>query len=988
LYMIQLLFSLRYQTQVRRTSPELYESLERSITDSIESSGGVLGLEHRCIVASFDEGAVGFWLDMLSLMEGIYRSLEAASPELYGFVCLLAPDLDNYGISLSHAFPQGGTGIWCSSRVRRALSAYVDFEPVPVGELPSLPQAADFARIREFNFLREVPLREAPVREGQFDGSLLAKAGRAVPKSAPPEERFFPYRERILRLLRQGNPRSVAIQGPRFVGKRDGLRRYCAELSPGLSPLAITFGAGGRGLCCIADALTPEIRGIIAASGGVGEGGNHHDSNRDDSNRLTELSELAEFVFRERFQEQYPAYVIQKTRHFFELLLELYGLAAGERGAQPILILENLNEAEAGAAEIIITILSLKRWKNSFFIYGTWSEERDNQILFESNRSLPREAWKEIFSRMVQISVEEGPPVPAVRDLSPDLREIAYALALFRRHYPSFLLPALFKEAGINPRLFSRALEMLKTLGAIDSIEDPQIRIPGFIASVEEALGTRKGQIPALVCTRLLAWEKEGRFRPCYRLLEAITLLGCQAGSSEEGSLSEKAEQLRDPLILEALRGDVTNNTFQGIEEAIRKNHFLQGKNFTQVVGEKRAGLLQYIFNTFKALNHEGEDAIREAFLQPPPDAEAFPVYQAQIYANFAAYHFGFHNIADAEEMVKQTMLLSQNQREGGGLSQAYRLFSLVSIARQRLTDAVDYLAFAVENCEGSNVQDELAVTAYYAAGTQFLFGNISQAERFVRQADQAASAAGRLEWADRARFLQGRLRFETGRYPEARAIFEALAGQEISRPGRAATLAAWIYRADIYLDEKNPRRPEEPNLDGRFFEIEAAWLRNDYGQAVSLADKLYGALPDSRFIFIEQPDWWSGFAQCEFLLFQPRDFFTRLISSYRALALCRMSLSSAAAGAEALESMRRVIREEGLPHTDPNDAFYYYAHYCVLQETGAVEVDMNTAVSMAFKRLQSRASRIDDTETKRAYLSENRWNGALSQAARRHNLI
>jgi hypothetical protein len=48
----------------------------------------------------------------------------------------------------------------------------------------------------------------------------------------------------------------------------------------------------------------------------------------------------------------------------------------------------------------------------------------------------------------------------------------------------------------------------------------------------------------------------------------------------------------------------------------------------------------------------------------------------------------------------------------------------------------------------------------------------------------------------------------------------------------------------------------------------------------------------------------------------------------------------------------------------------------------------MDTAVSIAFKRLQSRASRIDDIETKRAYLSLNYWNNALVQAARVHRLI
>jgi hypothetical protein len=85
---------------------------------------------------------------------------------------------------------------------------------------------------------------------------------------------------------------------------------------------------------------------------------------------------------------------------------------------------------------------------------------------------------------------------------------------------------------------------------------------------------------------------------------------------------------------------------------------------------------------------------------------------------------------------------------------------------------------------------------------------------------------------------------------------------------------------------------------------------------------------------------------------------------------------------------MERIMREERLPEMDPWDAFYFYAWYRVLEESGAAQVDMNTAVSMAFKRLQRRASRIDDPKIRQAYLTQPRWNGALSLAAKEHKLI
>jgi hypothetical protein len=85
---------------------------------------------------------------------------------------------------------------------------------------------------------------------------------------------------------------------------------------------------------------------------------------------------------------------------------------------------------------------------------------------------------------------------------------------------------------------------------------------------------------------------------------------------------------------------------------------------------------------------------------------------------------------------------------------------------------------------------------------------------------------------------------------------------------------------------------------------------------------------------------------------------------------------------------MQRVLRDERLSEMDPCDAFYFYAWYQVLKESGAAQVDMNTAVSMAFKRLQRRASRIDDPRIRQAYLTQPYWNSALSLAAREHKLI
>jgi tetratricopeptide (TPR) repeat protein len=453
-----------------------------------------------------------------------------------------------------------------------------------------------------------------------------------------------------------------------------------------------------------------------------------------------------------------------------------------------------------------------------------------------------------------------------------------------------------------------------------------------------------------------------------------------------------------DALILDSLIGDIVNGTYRGIDEVINTGAF------ETLAGESRASHLRYIAAAGKALLHGTEEDICGAFLAPPPESGAFPLYKARILIGATGYYLSVQDGVSALKSVKEAMMLSQTLEQGKGLAQVYRLFSLVNVSQQRLDDALEYFTFAIERAELTGAQDELALAAYYAAGTHFLFGNISKAERIALRSEAAAVASGRTEWADRARFLLGRLHFEIGRYQDALNIFEDLESRRPASSDRAMVCSAWIFRTEVFLNRPNPRVPSAMNYDARLFAVEAAYLTGNYQETVTradaLADALVSVLPEGNFLFVEQPDWRSGFSQCELLLFSLRNFFSRLLSTYRALALCRVkppgslvkgqrkSEAGSEVKSEAHDFLRRILREEGMSQTDPNDAFYYYAHYCVLQETGAVEVDMNTAVSLAFKRLQSRASRIDDLETKRSFLSLNYWNKALGQAAKQHKLI
>ncbi|AEF84468.1 hypothetical protein TREPR_3152 [Treponema primitia ZAS-2] len=953
--------------------------MEGAIVRAAEISGAKVRKEHHCITASFKEETLGFWLDILMTLEAVHGALQRAAPELYGHVCVLGRDIaageyetgeegSEGGPVLLRQLPceAGATGIWCSETVRTALEPYAFFE--------------------------------APGENNEAYGQL--KNFKALAAYDAGFAKLFPFSEQIQEALGQSDlasARRAVLLAPAFTGKREALSQYCRRLLGEFPPLVIRFGAGGTGLACITDALSLSIRSLFTRPRDAvpspelpGKAG-----------LLTELDSIGTFIFKERLGDEFSPFGVQKTRRFFQSLLENYAVAAKDRSIIPVILLENISQANPLAARLVVEVCNelFPPTDQGVYILGTctgeagFPEANANEANSgEASSDLGGEGspggkpslgiWEALFSRMLRFSPSQE-TMPEVsefsspvdpRGLSPelprDLWEIAYTMGLLRRYFPPALFLRLLEEEGKNPVMISRALDMLAALGIIDFTGDPLPRFRDFFTLAEEHLGPLKDRIHSLVRNRLLAWVGAGKLRPSFKLLEALADLG-EIGSPE--------------LVLEALSLDLSNGTCLNLRRAIEQSHL------EEVAGPDRLPTLLYIFKTQESLLRGDRAAIIAAFGDPPPE-EDFPPYKVRILTNETSYSLSVHAIDQASELIKKAMLLCQGRSVGRGLAQAYRLFSLVNLSRRRLSDAMDYFAFAMEQAEKSEDFEEFTLSAYYAAQAQFLFGNIAKAERLARKAEETALIVGLTAWADRSRFLRGKLRFESGLYQDALDLFTELRSRPTGTlsPDAEDTLEAWIYRSAVYLGSAGIPKPARANGDARFFEIEASYLAGDYPLTAVLSERLLEDLPAWDFLFIEQPDWRSGFAQGELYLFSQREFLGPLIAAYHALALCRLDRPGEGPSpkAEARRSMDQLFQDEQFSDMDPNDAFYYYAYYCVLGESGAAEVDMNTAVSMAFKRLQRRASRIDDIEINKAFLNRHYWNQALCLEAKEHKLI
>ncbi|MDL2229355.1 tetratricopeptide repeat protein [Treponema sp. OttesenSCG-928-L16] len=925
--MIQMLFSLKFQNQLRKIRPELFSRLEQTICEAVDAAGGHTERAHRIISAVFDESALALWLDISIALEKIIEALDQAAPDLYGYACVLAKDIpeDDY------------------QKIVRELSALPDEEPESSGPSGGDKDAAENrafwcdAYVRQWldPYVFFGVSRELAGMETSLFSSITGL--REKPEITEEEQSFF--RDDIFESLGSHQRQNMVLVGQRFLGKREAVYQFCREKLGNALPLRICFGSGGKGPVCLMDALTAEIQGFIAED--------------ISGESMEELSRLAGILSRERLRDQFSSYTMFLGRRFFELLLGGYILAAGRKGIDPVLIIENIHDGDEYARDIILGFYNSGSIQRQLRIYGTAENEECLEF------------WETLFPLTVTLphtgSLRAFEKVPLTRDLW----EMAYVCCLLRPFFPPSLIPGILEETGKSPRFMKNFFERLTLLRLISGRDETEIRLYDFPEKAAASIGDRRELVFAALRERLLVWVGTGKLRPCFNLISLLAELGGESSND---------------LLLDSICRDIIDDTCRGIQSAIDKG------SFSGICGPDRERSLAFIYQTLKALIHGNEGDIHEAFSLLVPEDISDPRYRSCVLSNCAARFLGIGDVSSASQCVKDAMLAAQVQVPGKGLARSYRLFAIVNLSLSRLSDAIDYFNFAADAAEKSGDLEELAITFYYSAGAHFLFGNLAKAERLARDARRTALSCGMLSWADRALFFQGRLRFETGRYTDALELFESLAAPAAGSPRMEQAVEAWVYRCNVYIGRRNIQAPACIQGDMALFELEAAYIKGNYRRVIELSDSLSANSFEEDFHFIEQADWQSSYSQCEYLLFSKKELWNRFISSYRALALCR--LPGLSGGEEALHLMQRIMRDERLPETDPNDAFYLYSHYKILKESGASEVDRNTSVSIAFKRLQKRASRIDDSETKRAFLTLHRWNGELSIAAKEHKLI
>jgi hypothetical protein len=921
--MIYLFFFLKFRSQLRRTRPDIIRQLDETLNRVITDAGGKITGDRFIITAVFNEEKIGFWLDMYILIENLKKAIET-SREYFGYSLVISGNMQNSSEILCR-FLANYSGIFINENAAKNFVPYATFEK-PSEWLKGIKR-------RKYGCGSYYKIKELKTFKNNARNDLELK-------------------DELLSVFKNNENKNVLMISSAYPLIRSCLYSYCAKLNKDFPVLSICFRSIGIG--ALVDAWSLDIRSLAGAE----TRGSHKNTAE-----MEEIDNLWELLFRERIRDEVSEYIIRCTRRFLFLVFSYYYNAAQKKRVTPVLVLENINLCGNKVSEIIIDTLYEFNKKNNkkMLIFGIG----ENDILPEKVRQ-----WETVFNNVIKIEDKKHEKFIIPR-LSTELWEMVYAISLLGKYFSPELFQRLFEEEEINPVMINRAFSILCNLGIIDNIREPGILNRLLEDHSCKVLGERAIKIKELVCDRLLNWAKKQNLNPCFRLLLIISSL-------------DSAKKIDDLLLLKSFSSDIINNTTSRIELSMKNGQF------EELVQEK-ASTMRNIFNTSFALHCVKEEDIEKIFSDAHLENiieifDPYPVLKTQILVNLGAWYLANNNKNEAAVKIKEGIIIGQTNNLFC-LPQAYRIFALVCLSKKQPVEAIEYLDFALSNAEKTGNYNELAISTYYAAAAKFLYGDIYNAAKLAKKSTENSLFSGRCEWADRSRFLEGRIEFDLGHYKNAVEIFTLLKAEPYGNKveEKDNLLSAWIYRCNIYLNSKIIFKPASSCNDADLFEIEEAYFLGDFEKVLELANSINNPFLNENYLYSEQAQWSSGFAQCEHLYYTNGEIQDRMIHVFKSLALSKISTNQIE---EARKEIQKILRDEKLCEIDPWESFYFFAKYLILEQQEADAVDMSTAVSMAFKRLQRRAGRIEDIETSRQYLNGPKWNRELSKVAREYKLI
>ncbi|WP_455383362.1 hypothetical protein, partial [Salinispira pacifica] len=369
----------------------------------------------------------------------------------------------------------------------------------------------------------------------------------------------------------------------------------------------------------------------------------------------------------------------------------------------------------------------------------------------------------------------------------------------------------------------------------------------------------------------------------------------------------------------------------------------------------------------------------------------------ADLYLQRARYLFAGGELSRSLSLIKEAIIIYQNESDARGLTAAHSDFGVLMMAQEQLLEARDYFVIAGKNVEPEDSAHEYVRSDSLEMASQFIFGRFTRVIERLDKVGPVADRAGMREWGLYHRLVRGRVLFELGLYEEARLHFErSLTDAQVAHHSAAHRIYyAWLARTHAF--DGSARRATEmlrglpTTRETLLFQAEAAIFDESCGAAVALLEEASELPADENARSTESLVWLSGFSDLEDLTVGRAGsggVVDHLIKAYHGYALAQVGHRI-----EGIAEMHRLTREERVSALDPYNHLYYLLYASILPDARDERRDPSledrlTVLGKAVKNMQERLSRIDRYEEKIAYQRRSRWNGLLFSEARTHNLL
>ena len=671
---------------------------------------------------------------------------------------------------------------------------------------------------------------------------------------------------------------------------------------------------------------------------------------RDRESSFAEYREKVSLLKAERLHEMYNEEIQSLLRELLAVWLGVY------ESVPVVLYISHLDAMTASLQPIMKQFLFQFLKSPSHRVHIT---ARDKESLY----------WiDEIDRHFVIIQSPEGLlyGIPEEDDRNLSIKTIlpaAYLCHKLSLIYTKSELPLQLERTGFSPASVQWLFEAFNKTGIFPAMSADLILNPDIESTISTYLQEyEKQSVHTIVQERLLESLSKHELNPGFGFLSHFIAVNGKAGPD---------------LILDCVLHDLSEDYFSELDHAVKS------EELKKLIGNDLFESVQFILVTDHLLASGSAQDLFEAQQFAVPALIDNPRITSFCYINAAALQLVSGDLVGAGQAIKEALILLQDYKNKNGLEKVYRIFGLIELAQHRIEDGIEYLTFALDAAQRFSNKREKAMSHFYSAVAYFLQGNLPRAMSFADTAMKLFHELDHETWEQKCAFLLGRIYFTLGSYERAAELFAP-----IQDTGPAAL---WSMKAALYASIGN--RPaierlaasyDAMGLSDRTLEIEFHYFLESYEACIQLCETALNEEPPLIPCVTEQVDWTDGYAQIESLLFPRRDFLLRQYICFKALSMSQLNPQD-----HTIISILDKLLDELKPgFYDPYDIFYATSYYLVLQRVASTEIDRATALSSAFKRLQKRASRIEDAELRRSYLTVNYWNGLLSRAAKLHNLI